>query len=97
MPLTQEEVIQIAGLARLALTETEVALFQEQLAAILELAAALQALEMEIVPPTTSVVPLDTVLRDDVPGMPLTQAEALHNAPQTEADYFLTPPIMVQE
>lgn len=97
MSLTREEVAQIAALARLALTADEIALFQEQLSAILDYAASLQALDTHAIPPTATVLPLHSVLREDVPGPTLPQDEALYNAPQTLAHCFLTPPIMVKE
>lgn len=97
MRITREEVVQIAALARLALTDAEIALFQKQLTAILDYAASLQRLETGAIPPTTTVLPLHTVLREDIPGQTLPQAEALCNAPQTQAGYFLVPPIMLKE
>jgi len=97
MLMTREEVTQIAALARLALTDTEITLFQEQLTAILDYTASLQKLETGAVSPTATVLPLHTVLREDVPGAPLRQDETLFNASQTQAGYFLVPPIMVRE
>lgn len=97
MLMTREEVTQIAALARLALTDTEITLFQEQLTAILDYTASLQKLDTGTVSPTATVLPLHTVLREDVSGAPLSQDETLFNAPQTQAGYFLVPPIMVRE
>ncbi|MBN1922730.1 MAG: Asp-tRNA(Asn)/Glu-tRNA(Gln) amidotransferase subunit GatC [Anaerolineae bacterium] len=97
MRITREEVLQIAALARLALTDAEIALFQEQLTAILDYAASLQRLETKAIPPTTTVLPLHTALREDIPGQTLPQAEALGNAPHTQAGYFLVPQILLKE
>ena len=97
MSLTREEVAQIAALARLALTDEEITLFQEQLSAILDYAASLQARDTQAIPPTATVLSLYTVLREDLPGPPLPQDEALHNAPQAQAHGFITPPILVKE
>ena len=77
MLLTREEVTQIAALARLALTDTEITLFQKQLTAIMDYTALLQKLETGAVPPTATVLPLHTVLREDVPGACLRQDETL--------------------
>ncbi len=97
MPMTREEVTQIAALARLALTDDEITLFQEQLSAILDFAASLQSLDTHAISPTATVLPLHTVLREDIPGLSLPQDEALFNAPRTRAGRFLTPPIIVKE
>ncbi|RME50165.1 MAG: Asp-tRNA(Asn)/Glu-tRNA(Gln) amidotransferase subunit GatC, partial [Caldilineae bacterium] len=79
--LTRAEVEHIARLARLALTEAEIAQFQEQLSAILEYAETLQQLDTEGVPPTTSALPLHTVMRPDEPRPGLSTEDALANAP----------------
>ncbi|NIV31624.1 MAG: Asp-tRNA(Asn)/Glu-tRNA(Gln) amidotransferase subunit GatC, partial [Anaerolineae bacterium] len=52
MKLTREEVQHIAELARLALSDEELALYQEQLSAILEHFERLQELDTELIPPT---------------------------------------------
>jgi aspartyl-tRNA(Asn)/glutamyl-tRNA(Gln) amidotransferase subunit C len=72
MILSLEEVEHIAELARLALTDEEKARYREQLSAILDYANRLQAIDTDDIPPTASVLPVDTVLRDDVsrPGTP---------------------------
>ena len=71
MTLSLEEVEHIAELARLSLTDEEKARFREQLSAILDYAARLQALDTDGVPPMATVLPFDTILRDDVirPGL----------------------------
>jgi aspartyl-tRNA(Asn)/glutamyl-tRNA(Gln) amidotransferase subunit C len=76
----------IAELAKLKLTEDEIARMTEQLSAILDYAARLQALDTEAIPPTASVVPLRNVMRDDVvmPSMPRDQV--LANAPDKSED-----------
>jgi len=97
MPMMQEEVRQIAALARLALTDDEIALFQEQLSAILDYVASLRELDTHQISPTATVLPLHTVLREDIPGPTLPQDETLFNAPQAQAGCFRTPPIIVKE
>lgn len=97
MAMTRDEVMQIARLARLALTEAEIPLFQEQLSAILDFAACLQRLDTSSIPPTTRELHSLTVLREDVPGVTLPQDEVLFNAPQAHAGFFRTPPIIVKE
>ena len=71
MTLSLEEVEHIAELARLSLTVEEKTRFREQLSAILDYAARLQSLDTDDIPPMATVLPLNTVLRDDVihPGL----------------------------
>lgn len=93
MGLRREEVMHIAELAHLELSEAEIARFQEQLSAILDYAARIQALDTASIPPTASVLPLTSVLREDEvqPSMPRT--EALRNAPESLQDCFAIPPL----
>jgi aspartyl-tRNA(Asn)/glutamyl-tRNA(Gln) amidotransferase subunit C len=94
MTLTLAEVEHIAELARLDLTEAEKARFREQLSAILDYAARLQALDTGDIPPTASVLPPRSVLRPDEPRPGLPLADLLRNAPQAEADQFRVPPVL---
>jgi len=72
MTLSLEEVEHIAELAKLALSDEEKARYREQLSAILEYAARIQAVDTDDILPTATVLPLDTVLREDEvrPSMP---------------------------
>ena len=94
MTLSLEQVTHIAELARLALTDEEKERFRDQLSAILDYAARLQAIDTSAIPPTASVLPVDTVLRDDIarPGLPPEQI--LANAPDQENDMFRVPVIL---
>lgn len=91
--LTRETVEHIAELAHLALGEVELAQFQGQLSDILDYAARLQELDTDAIPPTASVLPLRTILRDDVPGATLAPDDALQNAPQAQDGCFVVPPL----
>jgi len=91
--LTREDVEHIAALAHVALGEAELTLYQEQLSAILDYAAQLQALDTDAIPPTASVLPLRTVLRDDEPGPTLPVEDALANAPAARDNCFVVPPV----
>ena len=93
MTLTREEVEYIAELAHLALDEDEIALYQEQLAAILDYAERLQAVDTEAIPPTASVLPLHTVLRDDVIMPSLTIEQTWCSASLTSEVCFHVPPL----
>jgi aspartyl-tRNA(Asn)/glutamyl-tRNA(Gln) amidotransferase subunit C len=86
--LSLEEVEHIAELAKLALTDEEKTLYREQLSAILDYAARLQQIPTDDIPPTATVLPLDTVLRDDVSRPSTPTGEILANAPEQEAEMF---------
>ncbi len=88
MKLSRDEVLHIARLARLGLSEAEVDKFSEQLSNILETFAILQQVDTTDVPPTTQSLPLQNVLRDDAVTESLSPSEILANAPRKEGDYF---------
>ncbi|MBW7883414.1 MAG: Asp-tRNA(Asn)/Glu-tRNA(Gln) amidotransferase subunit GatC [Caldilineaceae bacterium] len=88
MHLTTDEVRHVAELAKLHLTEEEVALYAEQLSAILDYAETLQQVDTSHVPPTPYVLPLDNVMRDDVPEPSLSNEAALANAPDQADGFF---------
>ena len=95
--ITREDVAHVADLARLALTEEELALFTVQLAAVLDHAEDVESLDTEGVPPTAHPLPLVNVLRDDVVRPSLDRAEVLAGAPAVEDDRFRVPPALGEE
>jgi len=88
MKLSREEVLHIALLARLGLTETEVDRLREQLSNILENFEALQQVDTDDIPPTTQSVALQNVVSDDEVTPSLPQSQVLANAPQNEENFF---------
>ena len=88
MKLSREEVLHIARLARLGLTEADLDKFREQLSNILENFEILQRVDTTEVPPTAQSIPLQNVLRDDEVAASLPQGDILANAPQKEEDFF---------
>lgn len=88
MSLTPEQVRHIARLARLGLTEADVAKFSTQLSDILDYFERLNAVDTEDVPPTAYPLDLHNVMRDDLADPALDPEDALANAPQREGDYF---------
>lgn len=95
--LSPEVVAHVAQLARLDLTEEELSLYTGQLAAVLEHAADVEALDLSDVPPTDHPLSLVNVLRVDVPRPGLDRAEVLAMAPSTEDGRFRVPRIMAEE
>lgn len=88
MELSHDEVRRIAELAKLELTDDEVALYAGQLSKILDYFARLQELDTSHIPPTASVLPLKNIMRADEPDTPLTPAQVIANAKDTLGDQF---------
>ena len=88
MKLSREEVLHIARLARLGLTEEDVDKFQEQLSNILENFDILQQVDTTDVLPTAQSLALQNVMRDDAVTPSLAPEEILANAPRREGDCF---------
>jgi aspartyl-tRNA(Asn)/glutamyl-tRNA(Gln) amidotransferase subunit C len=89
-----EEVREIATLARLSLSDDEVARMTQDLDAILGYVATLSELDTAAVQAMTHAVPFDCPLRPDqvAPSLPL--EEALANAPRREGSFFQVPRIV---
>lgn len=87
MALTSEEVLHIARLARIALSDDDVQRFTAQLSGILDHFAALTAVDTEGIEPTAHPLPLSNVMRADLVAPSLSQREALANAPLAEDGY----------
>ena len=92
--ITTEDVAHVARLARLRLTDDELEMFTAQLAAVLDHARDVEALDLEGVEPTAHPLPLRNVLRDDVAVPCLDRAEVLGQAPEVESDRFRVPRIL---
>jgi len=92
MAITRDEVLHVARLARLELTEEEVERFTEQLSAILEAVAKVSELDLSEVEPTAHPLDVVNVWAADEPRPSLPHEEALANAPDREAGFFKVPP-----
>jgi aspartyl-tRNA(Asn)/glutamyl-tRNA(Gln) amidotransferase subunit C len=89
--ISREEVLHVARLARLALTEEEIERFGEQLNAILEAVGKVGELDLEGVEPTAHPLELANVWAEDEPRPSLSVEEALANAPDAEGGFFRVP------
>jgi aspartyl-tRNA(Asn)/glutamyl-tRNA(Gln) amidotransferase subunit C len=87
MSLTRQDVVHIAELAKLELTEAEIERMTGQLSAILEYAERLNQLDTESIAPTASVIPNQNVMRPDVITPSLTREQVLKNASDTDANH----------
>jgi aspartyl-tRNA(Asn)/glutamyl-tRNA(Gln) amidotransferase subunit C len=88
LPLTPEEVRHVALLARVGLSEDDLARFQGQLSQILDYFQRLQEVDTENVPPTAHTLAMHSVMRDDEPRPSFDKEDILANAPQREEDFF---------
>ena len=93
MEISRDEVLHVAKLARLALTDEEVGRFQEQLSAILEAVGKVSELDLDGVPPTSHPLDLVNVLAEDDPVPSLSREAVLANAPDPEDGFFGVPPV----
>src|SRR5213593_1010329 len=97
MQLSREEVLHVARLARLALSDDEVTRFGAQLSAILDHAARVSEVASDDVPPTSHALPLANVFRDDEITDCLPQEKALSTAPEVEDGRFKVPRIIEEQ
>ena len=88
MALTDEQVRHVALLARLGLSDEERARLREQLSTILAHIDQLAELDLDAIPPTAQVIPLEPVLREDAVRPSLTVEQVLANAPRSEGGFI---------
>ena len=88
MKLSREQVIAIADLAKLDLTEQEIEQYADQLSAVLDYASRLEQLNTDDIPPTASVLPLQNVMREDVVRPSLPRERVIANAPAAVEGQF---------
>ena len=92
MAITRDEVLHVARLARLELTDEEIDRFTDQLSAILEAVAKVSELDLSGVEPTAHPLDLVNVWAEDEPRPSLSVDEALANAPDRHDGFFKVPP-----
>ncbi|MCH7323081.1 Asp-tRNA(Asn)/Glu-tRNA(Gln) amidotransferase subunit GatC [Solibacillus sp. MA9] len=92
--LSKEEVKHVANLARLAITEEEAEKFAKQLGKITDFAEQLNELDTTNVEPTSHVLPLVNVLREDVAKEGLSREKVMLNVKEQEAGQIKVPSIM---
>src|SRR5206468_8607657 len=88
MPLSREEVLHVAKLARVGLSEDDVVKFQGQLSQILDHFEELKRIPTEGVEPTTHTLSAQSVAAADEPAPSLPQDAALANAPAEQDGYL---------
>jgi aspartyl-tRNA(Asn)/glutamyl-tRNA(Gln) amidotransferase subunit C len=90
--ITKEDVLHVARLARLELSDDDVVKFQEQLSDILEAVSKVSELDLSDVPPTAHPLEIANAWAEDVPRDCLPLDDVFANAPDRDGDYFRTPP-----
>ncbi len=89
--IERDQVLHVARLARLRLTDAEVERMADELSGILDHVERVGELDLEGVEPTSHVVALDNVLRPDEPRPSLPRERALAGAPDATVDGFRVP------
>jgi aspartyl-tRNA(Asn)/glutamyl-tRNA(Gln) amidotransferase subunit C len=95
--ISRDDVANLAKLARIDLSEDELAGLAKELSVILDAVARVQEVAGEDVPPTSHPLPLVNVFREDVVRPSLTTEEALSGAPEQEEQRFKVPQILGEE
>ena len=92
--LSRDQVLHVARLARLELTEAELETMAEELSGVLDHIEKIGELgDLADVPPTSHALDLVNVFGEDVPRDPWPREQLLELAPERTADGFLVPPI----
>ena len=91
MNLTREDVLKLADIAKLELSETQADALLGDLEKMLGFVDKVRALDLDGVEPLVYMTDRENVLRDDVPTEPLRHTDALRNAPGADSDYFRVP------
>ena len=89
--IEREQVLHVAKLARLRLTDEEVERMSGELSSILDHIEKIDELDLDGVAPTTHVVDVPNALRSDEPGPSLPREVALAAAPAADGDGFRVP------
>lgn len=93
-PLNVAEVQKVARLARMKLSEAEVAKFSQQLGDVLGYIHQLNEVPTDGIEPMVHAVEIENVLRADELRPSLPRAEVLRNAPRADGKYFIVPQIL---
>jgi aspartyl-tRNA(Asn)/glutamyl-tRNA(Gln) amidotransferase subunit C len=97
MAITRDDVLHVAALAQLELSEDEIVRLTAQLGDILEAVGKVSELDLSDVPPTSHPLSVVNVLRPDEPCPSLPLEDVFANAPERDGDHFRVPPTGVAE
>ncbi len=94
MELSKDTVKHLAHLARMELKAKESGILAGQLKDILDFIDKLKQLDTSKTAPTSHILPINNVLRDDKPGKSLATSKTLENAPQKDGSFFVVPKVI---
>ena len=94
MAISRDEVLHVARLARLALTDDEVDSLTGELAAILDAVGIVAELDLADVPPTSHPLDVVNVWDEDEPRESLGPNDVFANVPARDGDLFRVPPTL---
>jgi len=92
--ISREQVRHVARLARLEVSDEQVARYSVQLGSILQYVAKISEVDVSAVEPMAHVLPLTNVFREDEVGPSLPLEDVLRNAPDTDPPFFKVPKII---
>lgn len=95
--LSAEQVAHLAQLARINVSDDEIAQLSTELGAIVDAVAKVSQVATADVPATSHPIPLQNVFRADVVGVTLTQEQALSGAPEQHEGRFKVSAILGEE
>jgi aspartyl-tRNA(Asn)/glutamyl-tRNA(Gln) amidotransferase subunit C len=91
MNLTRQDVLKLADIAKLELSDLEADALLGDLDKMLGFVDKVRALDLDGIEPLVYMTDRENVLREDLPTDPLSHAEALRGAPGADSDYFRVP------
>jgi len=94
MAIDKQTVKYVAHLARIELRENELDKLSRQLHDILDFIDKLKKVDVKDINPTSHILPINNVLREDVPQEPLPSEKALINAPERQGSFFVVPKVI---
>jgi len=94
MKITREQVLHVAALARLSLSEEETERLQGEMSGMIDFADSLKELDVSGVPPTTHAVSVQNVFREDGVLPSFDRAELLRCAPRHDESCVLVPRVV---
>ena len=92
--ITKETVRHVAHLARIELSTLELERLVLQLQDILDFIDKLKEIDIKGINPTSHILPINNVLREDIPSISLSIDKALTNAPHREGNFFAVPQVI---
>jgi len=94
MTISKEDIIHVANLARLEVSDADIETFADQLGEVLEYVNTLNQVDTQGVPQTSHAISLTNAFREDVESGHLDRDKALSNAPEKEDGSFLVPKVV---